>query len=250
MLIAVLIAVLVLIVCAVPFAALSFNRAAARLAERKAAEYLAAPLGAAGEPAIVRVRARRFVTQALRGCYREVEVIGAVRVGDIGSASFVAHLTNARLPLRALLGGGARELPCDHVSGRLVLPYDGLARATRMPGLVLAFDGGRLTAHAALPMSVPGFEQFTRVSGEAVLTLREGGVWLRIKNVSVAGVVVPAFALRQLVPALTMPIGLPALPYGLRLDELTPSAAGLVVDCSASAVVFRAPPVPTPVVLR
>ena len=34
---------------------------------------------------------------------------------------------------------------------------------------------------------------------------------------------------------------LPELPFGLRLDELRPTAAGLVVDGSARAVVFRRP---------
>ena len=44
--------------------------------------------------------------------------------------------------------------------------------------------------------------------------------------------------LNQLLPTLNVPVPLPALPYGLRLDELRPTAGGLVVDGSAEAVVF------------
>jgi hypothetical protein len=51
----------------------------------------------------------------------------------------------------------------------------------------------------------------------------------------------PALVLNQLVPTLNVPVPLPPLPYGLRLDELRPTANGLVVDGSAEAPVFRRP---------
>ena len=65
-------------------------------------------------------------------------------------------------------------------------------------------------------------------------------VWLRIRRVAVAGISVPALIMRQLVPTLSVPIPIPSLPYGLRLDGLTPSPAGLVVSASAESVVFAA----------
>jgi LmeA-like phospholipid-binding len=217
------------------------DRVLSALAERKASEYLSEPFG---HPATVRVHGTPFLTQALRGRYRNVEVVGGLRIGEIGGATLVAYLTNAYLPARELLGRRATELPCEKVTGRLVLPYRELARVARIPGLVLTFEGERLLASAALP--VPGISQLARIGGEAVLSLAGGGsVWLRIRGVSGAGLTLPARVLNQLLPALTVPVPLPPLPYGLRLDELRPTANGLVVDGSAEAVVFRRPPRPT-----
>jgi hypothetical protein len=228
---AVVAVVVVLIVASLP----ALDRVLAALAERKASEYLSAPFG---HPATVRLHGRPVLTQALRGCYREVEVLGGLRIGEIAGATLVAHLTNAHLPLRELLGGRTTELPCERVTGRLLLPYSELAPLARIPGLSLGFEGERLLATAALP--VPGISQLARISGEAVLTLagRES-VWLQIRGVSVAGITLPSLVLSQLLPTLNVPIALPPLPYGLRLDELRPTANGLVVDGSAEAVVFR-----------
>jgi hypothetical protein len=231
----VLLLVAVVVLLAVVVAVL--DRVLAAAAEAKAAEYLAPSFG---HPATVRVHGRPFLTQAVRGRYAEVEVLGTLRVGEINGATLVAHLTNAYLPLRDLLGRRAAELPCETVTGRLVLPYAELARLAPIPGLTLTFEGERLLAAAALP--VPGISQLARVSGEAVLTLAPGGaVWLRIRGVSVAGVSLPGLLLNQLIPTLNVPVPLPELPFGLRLDDLRPTASGLVVDGSAEAVVFRRP---------
>jgi hypothetical protein len=235
----VLIALIVLAVIVVLIAATLplVDRVVAGIAERKASEYLSEPFG---HPATVRVHGKPFLTQALRGRYGDVEVLGGLRIGDINGATLVAHLTNAYLPVRELLGRRATELPCERVEGRLVLPYPELARIARIPGLNLAFDGERLVAGAALPM--PGISQLARISGEAVLSVnRAGAVWLQIRDVSVAGITLSSLVLNQLLPTLSVPIALPRLPYGLRLDELRPTANGLVVDGSADAVVFRRP---------
>jgi hypothetical protein len=213
------------------------DRVVAAAAERKASEYLSAPFG---HPATVRVHDKPFLTQALRGRYTDVEVLGNLKIGEINGATLVAHLTNAYLPPRELLGGRTKELPCERVEGRLVIPYPELSRVARIPGLSLAFDGERLLASAALP--VPGISQLARISGHAVISLTAaGGVWLQIRDVSVAGIALSSFMLSQLLPTLNVPIPIPPLPYGLRFDELRPAADGLVVDGSADAVVFHRP---------
>ncbi len=242
------IALAVLAIAAIVALAVALSdRTCATLAERKASAFLSAPFG---HPATVRVHGRPFLTQALRGRYANVEVLGSLRVGDITGATLVARLTNAYLPLRELLGRRARELPCEHVEGQIVLPYGEIARVSRIPGLVLAYEGSRLLASASLP--VPGISQLARVGGEAVLSLSgNGAVWLRIRGVSVAGISLPGIVLNQLLPSLNVPIPLPPLPYGLRLDELTPTSRGLVVSGSADAVVFRpADPIAQPAARR
>lgn len=217
------------------------DRVCAALAERKASDYLTAPFG---HPPTVRVHGTPFLTQALRGRYRDITVSGGgLRVGEMAGATLDAHLHNAVLPLRELLGRRASELPCDRVEGRLVLPYGEVARVSRIPGLALSYERERLVASASLP--IPGLGQVARVSGTAALTVVDGTVWLRVRGVAVAGISVPSLVISQLLPALTVPIPLPPLPYGLRLDTLRPAAAGLIVTCAADQVVLTATPRPS-----
>jgi hypothetical protein len=213
------------------------DRVLAALAERKASEYLSAPFAGA---ATVRLHGAPFLTQALRGRYREVEVSGGgLQVGEISGAVLHARLRNIHLPARELLAGGTAELPCEHVEGRLVLPYGEVARVSHLPGLSLAYERERLVASASLP--VPGISQLARVSGDAQLAVVDGVLWLRLSGVAVAGLSLTAPVIKQLLPRLTVPIGLPALPWGLRLGRIEAIESGLVVYGSADAVVFRRP---------
>lgn len=231
----VVVLVLLLLLCV---SAVVADRMCAGLAERRASEYLSEPFG---RPPTVRVHGTPFLTQALRGRYRDVEVSGdGLRLGEISDATLTAHLYDVDLPPRALLGGRITSLPCAHVDGRIVLPYGEVARISRIPGLTLSFEKQRLVATAALP--VPGVSQLARVSGEARLTVVGGAVWLRVRGLSVAGISLPSLVLSQLMPSLNVPIPLSALPFGLRLEELKPEAAGLLVCARADDAVFTAAP--------
>jgi hypothetical protein len=217
------------------------DKVIASLAERKASEYIEAPLGV---PATVRLHGTPFLTQALRGRYTEIEVTAdGLQLGEIAGASLVANLHNAYLPLGDLIGRRARELPCEEVVGHVVLPYAELARLAKVPGLGFSFDDGHLIATASLP--VPGISQLARVSGRAELTVRSSTmVWMNVRGVAVAGITLPGLVINQLLPALNVPIPLPPLPYGLALDRLEARADGIVAFGSARAVVFRRLPVP------
>ncbi len=220
------------------------DRFVGALAERRAGDALAVPFG---RPTEIRVNDRPFLTQALRGRYRSVRVSGDdLRIGDMAGVGLDAQLTNVYLSLRDLAGRRVTELPCEHLEGRLVLPYAELTRKANVAGLELRPSRGRLIATAALPL--PGISQLARVSGMAVLELGEGNtVWLRVRGVSVAGINLPTVVLSQLMPTLEYPIPLPPLPYGLHIDEVRPGDDGLVVLGSAAAVVFRnLTPAPAP----
>ena len=212
------------------------DRQAAAMAQRKASEFLCAPFG---RPVDVRVEGAPFLTQALRGRYRDVRVSGGgLRIGILNGASLDAQLHNTYLSTRELLGRRVEELTCEQLSGRIVLPYAELARVAKIPGLQLQHVEGTLFASAALPIA--GFSQLARVNGEAVWTVGGGGsVWLRIRGVSVAGITVPSLVMSQLLPTLNVPIPLPELPFGLRIDHLEPGADGLAITGSAAAPVFR-----------
>lgn len=236
MVVALVVALVVVVLIGIAVGLPMLDRLCVAVAERKSSDYLSVPFG---HPASVRVHGRPFLTQALRGCYRSVHVSGGgLRVGEMTGATLEAELRNVHLPWRDLVSRRATELACEHVAGEIVLPYGELARVARIPGLELHLTGSKLMASAALP--VPGLNQLARVSGQAVLTLSSGNaVGLRISNVALAGISLPGLVLNQLLPSLDVPIPLPHLPYGLGLDELRPTDAGLVVLGSADAVVFR-----------
>ena len=190
----------------------------------------------------MRVHGTPFLTQALRGRYRDVEV-AAAGCGSARStgATLVAHLHNAYLPLRDLLGRRTRELPCEHVEGRIVLPYAELARVARIPGLALAYrrrPADRVGGAAGARHQPAGPDQ-RRGGADAVRRRRRCGCGSAASRSPASAL--PSLVLSQLLPTLNVPIPLPPLPYGLRLDELRPTANGLVVDGSADAVVFRRP---------
>jgi len=210
-------------------------------AEQRASAYLSTPLGQAAR---VQVHARPFLTQVIRGRYHRVEVTATdLQFGALRGTTLHAHLTNAYLPLRDLLGKRVVELPVERVHGDLVIPYRELARVSRVPGLRFFYRDDRLIVTARLP--VPGIGQVAGVSGEAITTISaEGGVSVRVRNIAVAGFSVPRIVLSQLVPALEFAVPLPPLPYGLRIEQLEPTAHGLRVLGSSHAVVFRANPAP------
>lgn len=219
------------------------DRLLAAEAEHRASAYLATPLGQAAE---LHVHGSPFLTQAVRGRYRDLEVHAHdLAIGVFRTTSLEAHLNNAYLPLRDLLGRRVRELPVEHVHGHLLIPYRELARVGPVPGLRFFYRDDTLVATARLP--VPGLGQVAGVSGEAVAGIgSDGAVVVRVRNIAVAGFTVPGIVVSQLAPALAFAVPLPPLPYGLRIEQLTPTADGLRVAGSAQAVVLKASGYPAP----
>ncbi|GAB2472906.1 LmeA family phospholipid-binding protein [Jatrophihabitans fulvus] len=230
-----LVAIAVVLLVTLALAAVLLDRLVAAEAERRAGLAL---VPAFGRPATVTVRDRPFATQLLRGRYRHVHVEGGgLRLGDLTGVALDARLRSVHLPLRHLLRRRVAEIACERVEGRVTLPYGELARVAGVPGLELRPSRDRVLATAVLPL--PGIGQLARVTGRAALTHDSGDVWLRVRGLSVAGIQVPSLVLNQLLPALEVPIPLPALPWGLRIEQLDPQPHGLVAIGSADAVVFR-----------
>lgn len=228
---------LVILACLVALGAafVVADRSLVTLAERRASELLDEQFGPA---ASVRFNTVPFLTQAVRGRYRDVQVTGAgLPIGDMRASALEARLTNVYAPARALLGGRVTELPCEHLEGRILLPYSELAAVMPVPGVVLGYTGEQLVVTASLP--VPGISVLARVSGRADLQVDNGAVWLRVSHLSVAGIGATALVLRQLLPQLNVPVPIAALPWGLQLRRLTPTSEGLVAEAAAAAVVVR-----------
>ena len=176
----------------------------------------------------------------MRGRYARVHVsAGGLRIGEMTGATLDADLQTVHLSARELLGRRAEELSCEQVRGTLVLPFGELARVSAIPGLEFRQRGERLLASAALP--IPGLNQLARVNGEAIWTLQgPGRSGCASAGCRSPGSRSPGIVLNQLLPSLDVPVPLPELPYGLRIDGLRPTAAGLEVTGGASG--GRVPP--------
>lgn len=204
----------------------------ARLAERAVVRDVSELFGG---PPIVRVRGRPFLIQVVRGRYRHVEVSGdGLRIGQLSGTTLSAHFHDLLAPMRDLIGGRLTCVPCRSLDGELLVPYAELARITSIPGLRLTYDDGRLIASGSLP--VPGVSQLARVSGQVHLSVLGGRVRPQVSGLSVAGITLPRLVLAQLMSAFNVPLPLPPLPAGLRVVELTPGPAGLLVRASADDV--------------
>jgi DUF2993 family protein len=215
-------------------AGLVADGALARRGEREAAAHLAELLG---RRPIVRVHGTPFITQALRGRYAHVEVsCGDLSMGVVDGATLRAHLYGLLIPPGDLLTRRVTSVGCEQLDALVLVPYPELARVSRVPGLALDYDDGRVVASLSAPL--PGASQLLRASGQARLNLAGGVVWLRVRGLSVAGISLPGRTLQHLVPGFNVPFLLPKLPYGLRVDELRPIAAGLLVFASAETTVF------------
>lgn len=208
----------------------------------------------------LRLRHAPFLTQALRGRYREVHVVGTgLQLGEFGRVALDATLSDVHLPLRAVLSRRVDELPCGRVTGRMVAPYEAVAGAAKIPGLRLAYRDGRVRATAALPLtqlsgliglvglgtlaSLTGAaQQFTRIRGDAVLFIRNGDVCLRLENLDVGSLPITSLVASQLVRQFDVVIPLPPLPWGLQLTAITAEPHGLVLDAAAAGTVLRKEP--------
>jgi hypothetical protein len=206
---------------------------AEHVAQNKLANYTEA-----GTKPQVSVHGFPFLTQAIRGKYSDIEVTSSnLQVGDFTSADLDVHLRGAHLPLGTVLGGNLKELPVDRVDGTVTLPYDELAKLSKIPGLTLTAQGDQV--RAAATVSIPGIGVGLPVAGLGSLRLNGQAVDLSVSRLTVAGVAVPASVLDQVTNTLKAGIPLPSLPYGLTIGSAATGPDGLVVSGSGTNVTLR-----------
>jgi hypothetical protein len=229
---------LVVLVCLV-IAVIAADRITAVLAERAAATYLAKQAQFVSPPT-VDVHGVPFLTQALQGRYRDVEVRSdGVRLDQVSASSFDVHLRGVHLPVSAAFGGRIRQLVCDSVDGTVTFSYAELVSLSKIPGLSLADSNGRLAVTATL--AIPTLGSDLSVSGIAAVRIESGAVRLIVSQISVAGLTLPAAAVAALASTLATPIPIPALPFGVIIASAVPGPSGVAISGSGQHVVLRAP---------
>jgi hypothetical protein len=213
------------------------DRVGAAVAQNAAESRLAEDAHFAGKPSLT-VHGVPFLTQAVRGKYRNISVSGRLtQLGEINDASLDVDLYGARLPLGDVIRRDIQQIPVDRVQGFVTVPYSELARLSQIPDLVIKPNGSKLDASATV--TLPAVGNHITVRGEGELTLVGGKIRVGLTHLSAGSLSVPAAALPAVSDAVTAFIPVPSLPYGLHLDSIQAQPDGLRVSSSATNVVLK-----------
>lgn len=213
--------------------AVAADRVAVALAERAVADQLRRSEGLAQTPT-VELGGFPFLTQVVSGRYDEVRVVAAgLERGGVRVSEVDATLTGVQAPLGDVLSGDVPALAVDGVRATVAVAFADLARRTGLDGVRLgAVDGAlRVTARVTvLGRSWTG----TAVARPA---LRGDALVFRARSAQVAGASSEVTALVARALAFSVPVG--DLPFGLALDGVSVSPAGLRLQASAGRTVLR-----------
>lgn len=221
--------------------ALIADRVAVRVAQAAVASRLQSELALADEPE-VHAHGFPFLTQLFGGRYGDIEVTAhGVTAQQFRDLTVHANLRGLHAPFSALVRSEIDQVPVDHVTGTVGLPYDQMARATNIPGLSLAPSGD--TVRITGRVTVLG--QTFSASANARATVRDGTVIVTADHAKVLGVTVPSAALPLVERGLSFVLPVQSLPFGLRLTGVQVAATELRVSAEADHVVLSKGQIPT-----
>jgi hypothetical protein len=216
------------------------DRVAAWAAQRAVADQVATELASyqvESQPPEVIFRGVPFLTQVAAGRFESV----TLRLRDVGSSG-------VRLPLVELTATGvtaaastlidrAGPIDAERVDGSATIGYASVTALTDLTALDLsAGDDG--SVRVRLPAELAGNQ--VAVVGTAEVSVVDGVVQLRVGELAIEGVAElpgPAEALvADVARRLSVTVPLPPLPYGLTVESVRATPAGLVVAVRAADV--------------
>jgi hypothetical protein len=227
-----LVALLVLLVVLVGVLVV-VDRVGVGVAERRVAEQVATRGGLNGQPE-VDITGFPFLTQALAGTYDDIRIsLTAEELGQPAGTRADVSLQGVHVPLSDVLSGSVQEIPVDRVEGTATLSYALLA--DQFGGdttLSRQGDGIRITK----TVEVLGFDFPLTATGTVVLDGSD--VVIDVHDASAGAVDVPDFALARAADLLDLRYPVPALPFGLQLTSVAPTAEGIDVAVEAADTVL------------
>jgi hypothetical protein len=184
----------------------------------------------------VSIRGVPFLTQAVGGTYKDTRVeLPDVDAGDVQDVAVAARLQGAHVSLSDAVRGNVDRIPVDRISGTLSIPYDQLARASRIPALRITRDGDSLRLSGSV--RVLG----RTVDAEAVgrVEVDGGRIAINAEQAEVAGIPVPQAVLDEAARLLSFRMQPRDLPLDLRITAVRLADSGLLVDAVSDDVVLR-----------
>jgi len=184
----------------------------------------------------VSIRGIPFLTQAIRGTYKDIRVqLPDVDAGDVQDLSVNARLQGAHVSLSDALGGNVDRIPVDQISGTLLIPYDQLARASGISGLTITREGDSLR----LTGSVQVLGRPIKAEAVGRVEVNDGRITINAERAKVAGIPVPTAVLDEAARLLSFRVQPQNLPLNLRITAVHLTDTGLLVDAVSDDVVLR-----------
>jgi hypothetical protein len=209
------------------------DRVGVGIAEDRVATQVAQRGGLSGPPA-VDITGFPFLTQALRGEYRDVRLqLTAEELGQPAGTHADVSLRGVHVPLSDVLSGSVQQIPVDRVDGTATISYALLAQ--QLGGdtvLSQEGDGIRVTRR----VEVLGTELPLTATG--TVRLEGGDVVIDVGDASAGSLAVPDAVLQRAAGLLDLRYPVPALPFGLQLTSAVPAADGVDVRVEATDTVL------------
>lgn len=219
------------------------DRAGAAWAARALAQEMQRTGGLA-EPPQVTIAGVPFLTQALRGRYRAIDVVARdVPAGEVQGVPVVlrtmsATLRGARVPLADALAGTVSSVPVDRLDARALVPYDVFARSgAQGRRLTVSPQGDRVRVQGRVRV----LGQDLTASALSRLTLDDDVLVVTAESYDVGGALADRLVTRALGERLDLRLDLGGLPYGLQVDTVRVRADGVAVTATAVDAVLQAP---------
>jgi hypothetical protein len=209
------------------------DRVAVHVADGRVAQQVQRQGDLPGEPT-VDITGFPFLTQAVAGTYRDVEIrLTADELGQPAGTSAAVSLHGVHLPLSDALSGSVSRIPVDRVDGTATLAYPLLSQEIGDGATLRYADGGlRLSKTVSvLGRSVP-------LTAVGRISLDGDEVVVRAEQASAAGVSLPSALVQRAGQALGLRYRIPALPFGLHLTAVHPTPSGVVVDVLGTGTVL------------
>ena len=209
------------------------DRVGVGIAEDRVASQVAARGDLNGEPA-VDIAGFPFLTQALSGRYRDIRIsLTADELGQPAGTRADVSLRGVHVPLSDVLSGSVQQIPVDRVDGTATLSYALLAdQLGGDTSLSQQGDGIRITK----TVEVAGVDFPLTAAG--TVTLQGQDVVIDVHDASAGSVDVPDALVRRAADLLDLSYRVPALPFGLQLTSVHPSAEGVAVAVEATDTVL------------
>lgn len=218
------------------------DRVAANAAERLIADQVSQEVAkrkvSASEPAVT-VGGFPFLTQVLDEKFTAITIVlHDVRGEGVKLPELTVKATNV-VATRETLMNGTGQVTAQNVAGTATIDYASVTQLIQdrvnLPGIKLSEKDGKL--NAVVPTQI--LNQPVTLTGTAELTVKGGIIQVRFRKLTAEGLSQQRLAqeaLSQYAQQISIPIQIPALPFGLRITEVKPLPAGIAISGSADNV--------------
>jgi hypothetical protein len=184
----------------------------------------------------VRIGGIPFLTQAVRGRYRDVRVVlPDVDSGPLQDVRVDARLAGVRAPLGDVLRRQVDEVPVDRITGELTIGYEELARASGISGLRLVREGDALRVSGSV--EVVGRQVDASAVGR--VGVDDNDLVVTAEQAEVGGVQLPQAALDAAARLLSFRVSPRGLPLSLRITDVRIGDEALDVSAVSDDAILR-----------